>query len=744
MWNHFWLDRQKLDAQYKNVPWEPAQSGLSSKIFTEKGLALMRDLETQDLSRPMAKAQLYAWVLDNAPIAVIEEEFFQDHLAHGNLVQQQRGIWISQVQEIISDQADESAQAYALGAWWGSHDFGHTVPDWEAVLELGFPGLLLRLQGSKKELERTTGLTAEQEDFFAAGEMVLEASMRYVQRLSMACRNKAENINIRKDSQQRLLLCADVLESLTLRAPQSLHEALQLAYIYHILQEEVEGERLRSLGGLDRLYTRFYLADRERGVTDQQIKTLLQYFFQKFHALTGDTFYGEPAYIGGLDRDGKSSVTELTWLIIDAYDELNIANPKFHVRLSQKNPDKLVKKICDCIRRGRSSFVFINDECAIPMMMQTGVTLEEAREYVPVGCYEPAIQGLEMGCTGCSSVNMAKALELALLNGLDEQSKKRLGPPTGEAEELSDFSTFLEAVKTQMLHMADKAMDVVCAWEKHYMAMNPSPLLSSTMANCVEAGVDAYAGGAKYNNSSLNAAAIGTVADSLAVIEEWVYTRKEATLPELRDILLKNWAGHETLRSTIMHENKRWGNGDEQVDRLGRIIAHSIAERVNSRPNCRGGRFKAGLFSIDRNFYYGEHTMATADGRLRGEQVSRNLSSSQAIGRNGLTAAIRSVTKLDLKEFPNGSVLDLVLHPSAVAGQDGLEAFAGIVRSYCALGGFALHMNIFDAEVLKKAQDKPEEYANLQVRVCGWNVYFVNLSREEQDTFIMQAAHAEK
>lgn len=738
MWQDFWQDRKTLDEQYRRVAWLPSPAGWDVEAFEAEGLRLTDALDAEGVAHPLAKARLYAFVMDNAPIAVVPEEFFQDHLRHCNLVQKQRSRWIQRVEQRLAEQARLGKEAGRLGAWSSNYDLGHTVPDWEAILRQGFPGLLARV---RQERARHGGtLDAGQAIFYDACEMTLEASMRYTGRLGSACLEAAGR-EASPSRRQRLTHCGQSLMALTERAPQTLHEALQLAYLYHILQEEVEGERLRSLGGLDRLYNRFYQADIQAGMTGAQCKTLLQYFFQKFHALTGDTFYGEPAYFGGIDREGNSVVCDFTYLIIDAFDELSIANPKFHVRVSEKSPDRLLEKVCDCIRRGNSSFVFINDECTVPMMMKTGASLEEARQYVPVGCYEPVIEGLEVGCTGCGNVNILKAVELALLAGAEHTQGVVIGPRTGSAESLETFTAFQSAVEAHLLHFTDRAMDLICAWEANYGEMNPSPLMSSTMAHCVAQGRDAYDAGAKYNNSSLNAIGLGSAADALAMVRMYVYERKEVSLPALRDILLKDWNGAEPLREAIVRDGEKWGNDCEGVDDIACHLSDVFARRVNSRANARGGRFKASLISIDKNLDYGTRTMATPDGRRRGEPVSRNLGAATAMDRGGITPLIRSITKLDIQQFPNGSVLDAMLHPSAVHGEEGLRAFVGLIRSYCAMGGFAIHLNVFDADALLEAQAHPEKYANLQVRVCGWNVYFVNLSREEQDIFIRQAQH---
>ena len=258
----------------------------------------------------------------------------------------------------------------------------------------------------------------------------------------------------------------------------------------------------------------------------------------------------------------------------------------------------------------------------------------------------------------------------------------------------------------------------------------------------VETGVDLYEGGAKYNNSSLSAYSIATLVDSIAAVKRLVFDEGRVTFDELTDILKADWKGCEKLRLYARSIPEKYGNNEPLTDGITVELSHYIASLINGKPNGRGGVFKASLFSIDHGFASGKKTMATPDGRRAGEPNSKNLCSVPAMDRKGITALINSVTKIDQTEFPNGVVLDVVLHPSAVSGEDGLEAFLGILKTYFAMGGMALHGNVFDAATLRAAQNAPEKYQTLQVRVCGWNAYFVNLSKDEQDAFIRQAENA--
>lgn len=741
VFGHFAENRTAVEEQYRNVQWL-GKSGLSPQQLQERAESLTEELRLKGTDRSIIKARTFAMIMDNAQIAVNGFDLYQDHLRHGNLVQAQRREWIKEtLSGPLAETENRRAHLAELGILTANYDFGHTVPDWYDILKLGFPGLLQRVQNVRLEKEQNGTLTEDQDVFFRSCEIVYEAVIRYVRRLAGACREQIEGNGA--DMAERLHYCADDLEALCIDAPKTLHQALQLAYLFHILQEEVEGERLRSLGGLDRVYRQFYENDLANGVlTREQAGELFAYFFQKFHALTGDHLFGEPLYIGGALKDGESAVNDLTWLILETYSGLQIANPKIHVRVSPWCPKKLVRCVCDYIRKGNSSFVFISDACALPMMRKVGCTEAESYEYVPIGCYEPGILGREVACTGNGGYVMPKAMELALHDGVDPVSGEKIGPATGKVESFETFAELKDAVLKQMLFLTDESARIICDFEKYYMQMNPSPLFSATMVECVETGMDAYAGGAKYNNSSLYMYGTATLADSLTMIDTLVYRRREMSLTEFIRILDSNWEGEEKLRMRILRDGDKWGNDMPHPDEICVELTMQAARYANSLKNARGGRFKAAMYTIDKNYEYGKHLGATADGRRAGEPVSRNLGATSTMDRKGVTALIASCTKLDMSEFPTGSVLDFMLHPSAVAGDEGLTAFTGLIETYICLGGYAIHGNVFDAAVLRAAQARPAEYCNLQVRVCGWNVYFVNLSREEQDEFIRRAEAA--
>jgi len=139
---------------------------------------------------------------------------------------------------------------------------------------------------------------------------------------------------------------------------------------------------------------------------------------------------------------------------------------------------------------------------------------------------------------------------------------------------------------------------------------------------------------------------------------------------------------------------------------------------------------------VDSRTFYGKRCAASADGRFACEVLSKNMSPSDGTGKNGVTAMIESACTIDYTDTPNGTVLDVVLHKSAVSGDDGITAMQGLVETFLSKGGIAIQINVLDPSVLREAQSEPEKHRNLQVRLCGWNVHFVNLKKQDQDEFI--------
>ena len=268
-------------------------------------------------------------------------------------------------------------------------------------------------------------------------------------------------------------------------------------------------------------------------------------------------------------------------------------------------------------------------------------------------------------------------------------------------------------------------------------------MFSATMTDSLECARDGYADGMKYNTTVFTLAGLATVVDSICVIKKFVFDKKILTLNEFTEILKNNWEGNESLRLDILKDDDKYGNGSDYADDIMVDLTKYLSDLINKAPNGRGSYWKIGLLSIDKNIAFGKTFSATPDGRYMGDPISKNLSPNIGMDRKGLTTLISSLNKIDFSDFPHAGIVDFILHPSAVAGEEGLNVFMGILKTFFNGGGHSVQFNVFSADTLKDAQRNPDKYKNLQVRVCGWNVYFTELNKVAQDAFIAQCEHNE-
>ncbi len=673
----FDLIREQLEQQYLNINFDK-DSGLSGKqLRVELDRHCKENLYE---SRIMTRAWLFYLICTQGRIAVESDDYFADKVEHHNMLIELRNKWKQEEDE----KEFKNATPLISGSLNSMLDLSHTSPDWENLLKHGLTGMRDKA-------------AAKSGEFHEAVTMVYDAAALLAKRLGEASGNVA-------------------LAALGERQPQTFREALQLAYLYHELQE-MEGEPVRSMGRFDTLYCDFYSNDIKSGSLDRdEAKELLKFFWIKFYAKTQGKAFGKNFLFG-------PEVNELSYLGFEAYREMQTINPKLSVRLSPETPDAFLKEVVGCIQSGNTSVVISNDSKTVEMLMKNGKTIEDANNYILIGCYEPSVMGKEMCCSGAAAINLVKSIELTLAQG-----------------DYSSFDDFLNAYIKMLDSQITLAAERTRRQELMWPRVNPSPLLSGTMEACLEKGLDVSNGGAKYNTTGVICSGLANAVDSLAVIRQLVYEKKHCTLVELKTALSANWKGHEELRLTAQNRVPKWGNNDSRVDDLAVLLTNFLGTRINREPNARGGVFQAALYSIIVNSQnFGKLTGALPDGHLAGETLALNTGAMFGKDKNGVTSLINSVTKINLSQFPSGSVLDIMLHPSAVNGEDGTQAIIAIIHSYFEKGGMAIQFNIFDADVLRDAQLNPEKYAGLQVRVCGWNVYFADLSLEEQNIFITKA-----
>ena len=734
VWNTFENVREHLALQFENPPYDPT-SGLDPQELEDAVSSFLA--AHHELPRILQIAHVYRLVVTRGQIAVDPQDWFADKLNHGGLLQKISDQWLAEAQAGPLQQ--ESAWfrlIWQRGIGRGLLDTGHISPGWENMFAGGLNGLVEQARAALLALGPDA--TTEQCSFLQAVEIVYTATNELAARFAAQAHRAA---GLFPEHRERMEAVAAACEQVPARPPRTFFEALQFSWLMHQLIE-MEGEMVRSMGHFDRLFLPYFNADLAAGrLTRDQAKELIKFFWYKYYAHTQGRANGKNFAFGGQYADGTEVTNELTYLALEAYEELNTPDPKLSVRFLPTTDDRLYRRVADLIRSGHNSFVLMNDVPAVDAQVKLGIPLEDARVYLPIGCYEPAVDGKETGCTMNIVINLAKGVELALNDGIDMLSSERVGLPTGDPRDFTDFEQLYAAYTAQMDFLLNRFVEYNCAHERLWPHIHPSPLIAGTISDCLARGKDIGQGGARYNSVGCVGVALANASDSLLALKRAVFAEQRFSMDEVLAALRTDFQDHERLRQYLLNRVPKWGNDDAESDALTRRLADYFSEKVHTFENARGGRVRSSLFSLDYQWRLGENVAATPDGRHARTSLAPGVGPSSGQDRSGVTALIRSVSSLDFTTQPNGAVLDITLHPSAVKGEDGLDAFVALIRTFFKRGGYALQFNVFDVETLRDAQRHPEKYASLQIRVTGWSVYFTHLMPEEQELFIQRTAH---
>jgi len=383
------------------------------------------------------------------------------------------------------------------------------------------------------------------------------------------------------------------------------------------------------------------------------------------------------------------------------------------------------------------------DEAVIPGLQKLGIPLGEARNYGMVGCVEPSVIGA-FGRNNGGYFNLARVVDLALNNGIDRLSGESLGPRTGIASDFNCFEDLGAAVQKQMAHFVrlltieDNIIDMVQA------ALTPHVLASAFIPGCIAKGKDITAGGARYNWIPPFGVGLATAADSLAAAKKLVFEDRVCSLDQLNRALDQpEGEMAEGIRAALLRCPK-YGNDNEEADRLARFVAEVFFNEVEKYRTWRGGGpFVGGLFSLSSTVPHGWKTGATADGRLPRTPVSDSISPTNGMDRQGPTAVLLSASILDHSRCMGGNVLNLKFTPGAIESGSSLDKFAQLIKTYLVdLRGLEVQINVVSAETLRDAQSHPERYRDLVIRVAGYSARFVELAREIQNDIIARTEHA--
>ncbi len=547
---------------------------------------------------------------------------------------------------------------------------------------------------------------------------------------------------------KELLQIAANCEVVPAHAPRTYWQAIQMYWFVHLgVTTELNPWDAYSPGRLDQHLNPFYERDAEEGILDEdKAKELLECLWIKFNnqpsppkvgvTLKESGTYTDFANIntGGITPEGQDGVNDISYLILDCMDEMQLLQPSSNVQISKKTPKRFLKRACEISREGWGQPAFYNTEAIVQELLNAGKSIEDARRGGTSGCVETGAFGNEAYIlTGY--FNLPKILELTLFNGYDKVSGKQLGLELGYAKEFKNYEELFSAYKRQIEYFADIKIEGSNIIEKIYADYMPAPFLSIITNDCIRKGKDYNAGGARYNTNYIQGVGIGTITDSLAAIKYNVYDKKKFTMEKLIEAIENNFKGNEIIANLVRNKTPKYGNDDDYADEIMTSVFDAYNKIITGRPNVKGGCYRINMLPTTCHVYFGEVMIASPNGRLAHKPVSEGISPEKGADTNGPTAVIKSASKMDHLRT-GGTLLNQKFTPSVVAGEEGLDHMANLVRAYFNMDGHHIQFNVIDRETLIEAQKYPEDYKDLIVRVAGYSDHFRNLSKELQDEII--------
>ncbi|ELN9580945.1 MULTISPECIES: formate C-acetyltransferase [Enterobacter] len=609
---------------------------------------------------------------------------------------------------------------------------GHIIIDYPRLLNNGLGALV--------EHMREYCARDAQNTFYAAALILLEASQRHILRYAAL----AETLAIGCDDASRreeLRKIAEISRHNAQHKPQTFWQACQLFwYMNVILQYESNASSL-SIGRFDQYMLPFYQASLSQGDDPAFLKELLESLWVKCNDVvllrsTSSARYfagfptGYTALLGGLTESGRSAVNVLSFLCLDAYQSVQLPQPNLGVRVNELIDSPFLLKTAETIRLGTGIPQIFNDEVVVPAFLNRGVSLEDARDYAVVGCVELSIPGKTYGLHDIAMFNLLKVMEIAMQEN--------------EGNAALSYEGLLDHIRAKINHYIALMVEGSNICDIGHRDWAPVPLLSSFISDCLESGKDITDGGARYNFSGVQGIGIANLSDSLHALKGLVFEQQRLSFDELLAVLKANFATPEgeKVRARLINRFEKYGNDIDDVDNISAELLRHYCKEVEKYRNPRGGQFTPGSYTVSAHVPLGAVVGATPDGRFAGEQLADGgLSPMLGQDMQGPTAVLKSVSKLDNYLLSNGTLLNVKFTPATLEGDAGLQKLADFLRAFTQLKLQHIQFNVVNAETLREAQQRPQDFAGLVVRVAGYSAFFVELSKEIQDDIIRRTAH---
>lgn len=601
-------------------------------------------------------------------------------------------------------------------------NWGHSCGGFERILEMGYLGIAEDAERRIAEMEASGQIDEEKRDFWQAVSMTTRAVVDLATRYAVALEDAAAK-ETNPERAAELQQMAANMRHVPGRPARTFWEALQSIWLAFMVCARFNGT---DIGRFDQYVYPYYQRDVAAGIlTEEKATELIEHFFLKCFEVyiisgVGNLGCHPSIMLAGINADGKDGTNLITYMCLHAIERFGTPCPKLSVRINEQTPVEIFKVAHRMLLKGVNQPDFYSDWNILNAYQRIGVPFEDAVKYAQSVCEEVSLAGISEEVTNDGlHIDLHHHVLLAM-----RRAAKGTAPDT--------FDGFLAMVDEEIVKSCRTNMDMHDRQTLKIAHFGPQPLHSAAIVGCLESGKDITAGGAKYNNTGSVLAGLACATDSLYTIRRLVYDEKRMTMAEFYAIVRSEYKDHERLRQEILHKLPKYGNDVDDVDQYATHLFGVFQRTLQERKNNRGGTFKVGAWASGHRDWY----PAMPDGHLRGEAFATNISPTPGRDLDGVTAILRSATKPDLSLVTGGGMVDVSMSPSCLRGEAGVEILRQLVMSYADMGGIALQFNIADAEVLRQAQEHPDCYQNLMVRVWGYNDYFVALTEERQNHII--------
>ena len=632
---------------------------------------------------------------------------------------------------------------------------GHLTPGFKKIVSVGYGAIRKQAQDwLDSHVNNLMGEDVNRSLFYTGVVISCDAATTLLKRYGEKCLEKANSCT---DEQRKaeLVSMADSLIWISENPCRTFREACQAAITYqYVLRLSSIGD-VGSFGRFDQYTWPYLRKDLEEGrLTPEEAQEIVDCFFMKINSMYGGGI-GElvkiigigntylHTTIGGVDPEtGEDAGNPVTYMVLESLARLSLHDPTISLRVNQNTPDELWALALETSTKVGGLPLFQNDDIIIPGVgNELGFTLEDARDYAIIGCQEITGSGNDYAAANGvapphASIHYSKLLAMAINDGTNPFNGEQCSIHTGYLYDMKSFDEVKEAWRRLASYFLKAQVSLNNYLEYLVQYHTPHPMLSISIEGCMESGKDCTWGGAKYNSYGGTATGLATVADSLTAIKYMVFDKKLCTARELYDAVMADWDGYEPLRQRIINEVPHFGNADPYADDQMTWVINTYYDTCKECYSARTRIFKAGLYGAADHVGQGYTTWATPDGRKAGTPIADAASPVQGRDTNGPTAVFLSSLCYDHRRFMDGVCLNIRLHPTALTRDDGIAKLRDMVKAYMNNGGAEAQFNVVSTEVLRKAQQDPNEYRSLVVRIAGYSAYFVELTHDCQNDLI--------